>query len=59
MTHKQRLAELLVEMGVGFKEEANYIVCDNTYPKVEGYTGFYTVFKFEDDGSLIEMGAFE
>jgi len=62
MTDKEKLCNLLTEFGVEWRENPEGIKCGgyNSYKKIEGYTGFYTLFTFEPEtGKFINMGAWE
>lgn len=64
-TDKQKLEDLLIEFGVGFKSDVfsnvdrSYIKCKEGRDKVGGYVEFYTNFEFDLDGEFIELGAWE
>jgi len=71
VTDQDKLKALLGEWGVPYSEEDDAgdmpgkavtvggwgAVADS--PKIDGYSGFYTRFEFEEDGSFRLMGAWE
>jgi hypothetical protein len=63
MTDQEKLAALLTEFGVEFKEKKRdntvALRCRQVWTKVEGYCFFYTEFIFNLDGSFNHMGAWE
>ena len=69
MTDRQRLIDLLDNWGVGYrhapsldlKEEPDEgdVVIEAYLGNVEGYSGFYTVFEFNDDGTFRSVGIWE
>ena len=61
MTDKEKLCNVLTEFGVEWREKEDGIKCGgfNTYAKIDGYGGFYTMFEFDDKGKFIQMGAWE
>jgi len=62
MTDKEKLCDLLTEFGVGWREKPYYTIkCGgyNSYNKIGGYSSFYTLFEFDEDGKFIQMGAWE
>jgi hypothetical protein len=59
MSDFEKLKALLTEFGVGFGEGQWRIVCESGGEKVTGYSGLFTEFTFDGDGSFIEMGAYE
>ncbi len=66
MTDKQKLITLLTEFGVklrlGYAEETDVVVkqsWNGDNPKIEGYAGMYTQFRFDDNGQFISVGAWE
>lgn len=70
MTDLEKLKKLLDEFGVEYSEdkkttEQHYkhdfiaITCVAGKKKVEGYSGFITIFEFTLDGKFIQMGAWE
>lgn len=65
-----RTKELLDSLGVLYACEEYSIIFGNTsrgeefdgFPecdKVEGYNGFYTMFRFDEDGNFLTVGAWE
>lgn len=59
MTDKEKLEKLLTEFKVGFTEEAGAIVCEEGNENIGGYNGFMTTFEFDQEGTFIQMGAWE
>lgn len=73
MTDLNRLKELFDEWGVVYalyswcvKNEKGFdekMIClrvdEGSCEKIKGYYGFYTEFKFDNDGKFTEMGAYE
>lgn len=65
VNYRVRLMLLLNDMGVKYKLEPrrdggqDLIIEDHTGPKNIGFFGFYTMFRFDSMGQLIEMGAYE
>lgn len=65
MTDLEELTALLDKWGVPYETRSAYggsaieIVNDRTRPRVSGYSGFYTEFKFTVDGSFEFIGAWE
>ena len=59
MTDKEKVIALLTELGVGFREKDGDIECHEGMKKVGGYANFYVNFTFNDDGSFVELGAYE
>jgi histidinol-phosphate/aromatic aminotransferase/cobyric acid decarboxylase-like protein len=60
MTDRERLEEFLNKAGVVFESQDNFIEVDSDDgPKNEGYSGFYTIFRFDESGVLESMGAYE
>lgn len=73
MSQLEKLRALLTEMGVEFREvpvgnveiegvnhsEVLDIECEQGMRKVLGYGGFATYFRFDKEGSLLFMGAYE
>ena len=63
MTDYERLKQLLTDFGVGFEEmqieKAKMIDCKEGREKIIGYTLFYTLFEFNEDGVFMRMGAWE
>jgi len=57
-TDKDKLAELLTDFGVEFKEEEQSIVLEVGNVKVGGYAGCMSFFTFDKDDKFtgIEMG---
>lgn len=67
------VTKFLDALGVGYtvepsnaKGSATRVRCgvgaygsDTQHAKVGGYTGFYTAFEFDVDGTFIEIGAWE
>ena len=51
--------EFDVEIDVGGDNQGIRLFCREGNVKVKGYNCFYTVFKFNQEGELIEMGAYE
>ena len=67
-TDLDRTKELLDSFGVLYTAEENSIVfgkywfSDCPFPKcekVDGYSGFYTAFDFDDQGKFLSVGAWE
>lgn len=61
MTDKEKLCTLLTEFGVEWREKPEGIKCGgyHTYKGIEGYHGFYTMFRFTSEGKFIKIGAWE
>lgn len=61
MTDKEKLGALLTEFGVGWvhSRALDKICCYHGMPKITGYSGFETIFEFDDDGKFLQMGAWE
>lgn len=59
LTDKEKLIGLLDEFGVGYKLTADKVTCEEGYSKVEGYSCFMTIFKFDGEGKFEAMGAWE
>jgi len=66
MTDKERLTQLLDDMGVGYQVDQiyysdlpNIVIGTDDGPKNRGYSGFYCTFSFNDDGSLNFVGCWE
>lgn len=66
MTDFDKVKVLLDSLGIGYVIEENAIRCGKElfergeqHSKVSGYTGFFTVWHFDDAGKFIELGAFE
>ena len=70
VTDREKLEALLTEWGVPFIQDefdSNSIQVGNNFVEkrfpesdlVGGYTGFFTEFSFNDDGSFDQMGAYE
>ena len=59
MTDKEKVIAFLTEMGIGFRENDGDIECHEGMQKVGGYANFHTSFTFDEDGALLEMGAYE
>lgn len=66
MTHKERLIELLDDMGVGYElnqpvfcDLPNVVIESRKGDKNRGYVGFYCSFKFDDEGNLDFVGCWE
>ena len=59
MTDKEKLIQMLTDLGVGYEDDGRDVVCQAGNEKVVGYPEFYTVFSFDDQGRFINMGAFE
>ncbi len=59
MNDKEKLKELLNGFGVEFKEIDNFIRCREGYKKVDGYSGFFIDFNFDESGAFDDMGAWE
>ena len=66
MTDKEKLVALLTEFGVEFEDERNknestgsFLICKEGATRVDGYRDFYTLFGFDKDGKLMQMGAWE
>jgi hypothetical protein len=55
MTDIDKLANLLTEFGIGIIREDNLIMCEQGQTKVDGYSGFFAVFNFDDNGKFINM----
>ena len=58
---KDKLKALLTEFGVGWREKPEGIKCGGyqSYNKIGGYSSFYTLFEFDEDGKFIQIGAWE
>jgi len=62
-TDLKKLTALFTELGIGFVDASGsprppnhtFIQCNTGDPKIEGYTGFYTAFKFDENGAFIGM----
>ncbi len=60
MSDRQILEEMFKRCGVVYESNDSMItVSADAGPANEGYGGFYTVFRFDADGKLLNMGAFE
>lgn len=61
MTDKEKLTALLTEFGVEWREKEDGIKCGGykQYAKVTGYSGFYTLFQFDDNDNFVQMGVWE
>lgn len=61
MTDKEKLCELLTSFGVEWREKPEGIKCGgyHHYAGICGYSCFYTLFEFNEDGSFHLMGAWE
>ena len=59
MTDKDKLKALLEELGIGFDDAGEDIVCEQGMEKVVGYSSFYTLFEFDKEGKFVQMGAWE
>lgn len=62
MTDLEKLVNLLTEFGVGYEKKDSQIICMQSWDdsnKIEGYSGFYTVFNFDSAGKFLNMGAYE
>jgi hypothetical protein len=67
MTDKEKLVILLTELGIGFELMSDHYLCDNEtgvwfgagHNKVEGYSGFYTEFVFDEGGTFKKAGVYE
>ncbi len=62
-THKERLKELLLEMGVTPEVGENCVVIHEgrliSNGASAGYSGFFCEFTFDDDGKLTKYGCYE
>lgn len=54
-SQKQRLEELLTEMGVDFKSGAT----ETTIHEGDGYKNFFNLFTFDKSGKFIKQGCWE
>lgn len=73
MNDKQKLIKLLLDFGVPFKEQrckndrgwnegvefGNLLYGRDESDKVDGYSGFFTQFEFDENGKFICVGAWE
>ena len=59
MTDKEKVSALLIELGVGFEVRAETLTCESGMEKVDGYTGFMTIFEFDSRGKFQQLGAWE
>ena len=59
MTDKQKVAALLRDLFIGFREELEFIKVSEGSLNVTGYPGFYTLFEFDKDGKFETVGAWE
>lgn len=63
MTDKETLLALLDKINVnpaeGFEEGIVAIAVGGSGPNVNGYTGFFTLFHFDEAGNLLEIGVWE
>lgn len=61
MTDKEKLVSLLTEFGIEWRETSEGIKCGgwNTRAKIRGWSGFYTLFEFNEDDSFKVMGAWD
>jgi hypothetical protein len=63
MTDCEKMKKLFTEFGIGFKEETlcgrPTLICSEGSAKVVGYSNFLTEFRFNPDGSFVEMGSWE
>ncbi len=60
MSDKDKLKKMFDLFGIGYKELGDGdIRCEYGDNKITGYICFYTIFSFDDNGTFIEMGAYE
>jgi hypothetical protein len=62
VTDKEKLLALLGEWGVPSRtEDDNTVIVQvlDDSGKVGGYSGFFTAFDFDEDGTFVQMGAWE
>jgi len=59
MTDLETLKAMLTRAKIPFDEQPWGVNGDVTIDVERGYTGFATVFTFNGDGSLKDMGAYE
>lgn len=62
LTDKEKLVALLTEFGVEFVDRPytdNEIGCRQGAEKVTGYSGFETLFRFDETGKFIEIALYE
>jgi len=55
MTDIDKLSNLLTEFGIGISRDDKLIMCEQGRTKVDGYSGFFAGFNFDDDGRFINM----
>lgn len=55
MNDKEKLINLLKEMGVAYRVEGNSIVLEAGCAKVDAYVGFVAEFLFDDTGKFIKV----
>ena len=59
MTDKQKVAALLRDLFIGFREEAEFIKVSTEDLNVTGHPGFYMLFEFDKDGKFELSGVWE
>ncbi len=57
MSDLETLKQMLARAGIEFEETGDNIVTTVTVER--GYSGFCTEFRFNSDGALLNMGAYE
>ena len=59
MTDREKTAEFLNSLDIGFEENKDSIRCVEGAKNVTGYPQFFTEFLFLEDGGFVSIGAFE
>lgn len=59
MTDKEKLEILMKEFRIGYESDKNGISCVEGGEKIAGYSGFYADFRFDDNGSFLDMAVWE
>jgi len=61
MKDVDKLKRLLHGFNVGYKysEKDNTIILEDGEKNIDGYIGFYTIFKFDRHGKFVGVGAYE
>ena len=58
-TDREKVTDLLAELGVEFIKRNNDIYCEESSAKVTGYCGFFVTFEFDSNGHFTQIGAWE
>lgn len=64
-THKQKVIDLLTELGIGFTVDhpeynpSTNILVKSSNNGVDGYCMFYNLFEFDEDGKFKVLGIWE